>query len=214
MQGDARQLVREGRVTATFPERHTVRVEFEDKDNMTSAEMPVLTLCAAENKFYSLPDVGTSVVCLFASNADQTGTGWIIGSRFNDKSKPNANSQDVTRLDFKDGTFIEYNRDSHKMHVSCKGEIFAEAEKNVTVKTKAKVFVEADSDVDVKTKGKVTANADGDITLKSGGDIVFDAGGEIVFSGAKSYALKATGSISLIANEQVLVNGGQILIGE
>lgn len=129
--GDARQIVREGVVSAVFEERHTARVVFGDKDNLTSAELPVLTLCSSGNRFYSLPDVGTSVVCLFASNADQTGTGFIIGSRFHDKAKPNANSIDKTRIDFSDDTFVEYDRSSHELKISCAGKITIEAKDEI-----------------------------------------------------------------------------------
>lgn len=221
MEGDARQLVKEGTVTACFPERHTCRVVFADKDDMTSAEMPILTMCAFDNKFYSMPDVGDVVVCLFASNADQTGTGWIIGSRFNDKSKPNANSQDVTRMDFKDGTFIEYDRESHELKVNCQGKVFVDAKKDVSVKTEAKAFVEAKEDITIKSDAKIlveakaeivvksedsiTLKADQDITLDAGNDVVLGAGGEIVFSGAKSYSLTATENV-VIRGEQVLIN--------
>lgn len=124
MDGESRQLVREGVVTATFPERHTVRVAYEEKDGLISDELPVLTPWAFDNKSFAMPDVGETVVCLFASNADQTGTGWVIGSRFHDKSPPNANSQDKARIDFKDGTFIEYDRASHELRIECVGEIF------------------------------------------------------------------------------------------
>ena len=189
MQGDARQLVREGKVTATFPERHTVRVSFADKDDLTSPEMPILTSCAAGNKFYAMPDVGDMVVCLFASNADQTGTGWVIGSRFNDKSKPNANSQDVMRMDFNDDTFVEYNRKSHEMKIGCAG----------------KVFIEAKDEITVKSEDKITVDAQDKLILKAGDDIVLDASGEIVFTGAKGYSLTATNDV-IIRGEKVLIN--------
>lgn len=147
MQGDARQIVREGKVTATFPERHTVRVVFEDKDDMTGAEMPILTTCAAGNKFYAMPDVGDMVVCLFAGNADQTGTGWVIGSRFNDKSKPNANSQDVMRMDFNDDTFVEYNRKSHEMKIGCAGKVIIEAKDKITLKSGDDIVFDASGEI-------------------------------------------------------------------
>lgn len=124
MEGDARQIVREGKISAVFPERHTVRVEFEDKGNLVSDELPVLTTWALDNKMFHMPDVGETVVCLFASNADNTGTGWVIGSRFHDKSTPNANKQDITRIDFKDGTFLQYDRSKHELRVKCVGNIY------------------------------------------------------------------------------------------
>ena len=124
MEGEARQLVREGKITATYPERHSARVEFQDKGGLVSEELPILTTWALENKMYHMPDVGETVVCLFASNADNTGTGWIIGSRFHDKSTPNANKQDITRIDFKDGTFMQYDRAKHELRIKCVGNIY------------------------------------------------------------------------------------------
>ena len=132
MTNDAKQILREGIVSAIFAERHTARVTFGDKDDLVSDELPVLTLCSSGNKFYSLPDVGTSVVCLFAPNAEGTGTGFIIGSRFHDKSKPNADSVDKTRMDFSDNTFVEYDRSSHKLKIKCSGDVEIEADGKIT----------------------------------------------------------------------------------
>lgn len=124
MQSEARELIKEGVVTAVYPESHEVRCEFADKDNLISAQLPVLTTCAFGNKNYCMPDVGDSVVCLFASNADTTGTGFVIGSRFNDKASPNASSIDITRTDYKDGSFIQYDRAKHELRINCVGKIF------------------------------------------------------------------------------------------
>lgn len=134
MDGEARQLVREGKVSVTYPERHAIRVEFEDKGGLISAELPVLTTWALDNKMYHMPDVGETVVCLFASNADNTGTGWVIGSRFHDKSEPNADNQDVTRIDFKDGSFMQYDRAKHEMRIKCVGNIYING-KNIYLNT-------------------------------------------------------------------------------
>ena len=156
---------------------------------MTGAEMPILTTCAAGNKFYAMPDVGDMVVCLFAGNADQTGTGWVIGSRFNDKSKPNANSQDVMRMDFNDDTYVEYNRKKHELKIGCSG----------------KVVIEAKDEITVKSEDKITVDAKDKISFKSKKDIVFDAGGEIEFKGAKGYSLTAMDDV-VIRGKEVLIN--------
>lgn len=124
MQGEARQIVREGIVSAVYPQTHSARVCFQDKDNLISANLPVLTTCAYKNKSYSLPDVGESVVCLFATNDEDGGSGFIIGSRFHDKSQPVESSQDISRLDFGDGTFIRYDRKTHELKIKCVGKIF------------------------------------------------------------------------------------------
>ena len=127
MQGDARELIKEGVVTVVYPETHEVRCAFADKDGMISAPLPVLSPCAFGNKTYNMPDVGDSVVCLFTSNADTTGTGFVIGSRFNDKAPPNANSIDLVRTDYKDGSFVEYNRARHEMRIKCVGKLYIDA---------------------------------------------------------------------------------------
>ena len=166
MQGDARQLVREGTVSACYPERHTVRVVFEDKDGMTSGEMPILTSCAAGNKFFAMPDVGDMVVCLFAGNADQTGTGWVIGSRFNDKSKPNANSQDVMRMDFNDDTFVEYNRKSHEMKIGCAGKVIIEAKDKITFKSGDDIVFDAGGEIEFKGAKGYALTATKDVIIR------------------------------------------------
>ena len=160
MQGDARQLVKEGTVTACYPERHTARVRFPDKDDLVGAEMPILTSCSAGNKSYAMPDVGDMVVCLMATNADMTGTGWIIGSRFNDKSKPNANSQDVTRIDFADGSFVEYNRQSHELKLKSTGKITIEADDEISFKGNAKIKFDATDNFSVNAQ-RIDLNMEG-----------------------------------------------------
>lgn len=129
MEGAARQLVREGVVSEVYPERHSCRVTFADKSALVSAELPVLIPFALANKAYALPDVGEEVVCLFASNADQTGTGWIIGARYSDKVQPAVDDINKTRLDFKDGTYLEYDRANHTLRVEVKGNVVINAER-------------------------------------------------------------------------------------
>lgn len=157
MTGDARQLIREGTVTAVFEDEHTARVTFDDKDGLTSAKLPVLTLCSSGNRFYSLPDVGTSVVCLFASNADRTGTGFIIGSRFHDKAKPNANSIDKTRIDFADNSYVEYDRKSHTLKIKCSGKIIIDADGEIKFTGQKNFTLDATENV-VVTGKKILLN--------------------------------------------------------
>ena len=129
MEGAARQLVREGVVSEVYPERHSCRVTFADKSALVSAELPVLIPFALENKAYMMPDVGDEVICLFSTNADQTGTGWIIGARYHDKAQPTVADINKTRLDFKDGTYLEYDRAKHELRVEVKGNVVINAER-------------------------------------------------------------------------------------
>ena len=123
MDSEIKNLIRAGVVSAVNVAKHRARVTFEDKDDVVSGELPILTAFAEKNKCYRLPDVGESVLCLMLPNSTESGEGFIIGSYFNDVDTPNANSQDVSRIDFSDGTFIEYNRSSHKLSINCVGDI-------------------------------------------------------------------------------------------
>ena len=130
----ARELVRVGLVSSTNPEKNTVRVVFEDKENLVSSDLRILHLGGAGNKFFWMPDVNDEVVCLFPTNDENYTDGFVIGCLFNEKQKPNAKSQDVTRLDFKDGTSLEYDRKSHAMKINCKGSLEITCAKNITLK--------------------------------------------------------------------------------
>ena len=132
MTGEARQIVKEGIVSSVYPERHAARIAFEDKDGLISAELPVLTTWAFSNKSYGLPDVGEKVICLFLTNDETSGAGVIIGSRYHDKSTPVVSSQDKARIDFSDGTFVEYDRASHELKIECVGDIHIKG-KNVHI---------------------------------------------------------------------------------
>ena len=130
-----KSLVREGTVCAVFPEKMTARVTFEDKDDNVSAELPILTKGSAKNKVFWLPDIDDVVVALFAPNDEESGTGWILGTRFNEVDKtPNNTDADTTKQEFSDGTYISYNRKSHEMEINCKGNLKITCEGDITIK--------------------------------------------------------------------------------
>lgn len=118
-----RELVRVGVVSSTNPKKNTVRVAFTDKDNLVSGDLRIIHRGSVGNKDYWMPDVNDEVVCIFPTNDESYYDGYVIGTLFNDKDVPNANSQDVARIDFKDGTFIEYDRKKHSLSIECTGDI-------------------------------------------------------------------------------------------
>lgn len=123
MTNDSRVLIREGVVTQVIPERCAVRVTFEDRDGLTSAELPVLLPSCFKDKFYALPDIGDEVVCLCLPNDPNSNSGYVIGSRYHDKNEPPADSIDISRIRFADGTEITYDRASHVLSIDCVGKI-------------------------------------------------------------------------------------------
>ena len=124
-----RELIRIGMVSSTNPKENTVRVTFEDKDNLVSSELRILHRGSTANKDFWMPAVGDECVCIFPTNDDNYCDGFIIGTLFNQKDKPNADKQEITRMDFADGTFIEYNSKSHTLQIECVGEIYIKGKK-------------------------------------------------------------------------------------
>lgn len=116
-------LIREGIVSAVYPERCSCRVTFPDRDNLVSAELPILQPAGAKNKYYSLVDVGDSVLCLMAPNDTEGNAGYVIGSRYDDKNAPPAQNQDISMIRFEDGTTLSYNRAEHLLEINCVGNI-------------------------------------------------------------------------------------------
>lgn len=114
-------ISRVGKVSSVNPDNMTARVTFADKNNMLSAELPIINRGSKNNKDYWLPDVGEQVVCLFLSNG--INQGFVLGSYFSDPAPPQISSVNKRRLDFADGTYIEYDRDSHKLNIHCVGDI-------------------------------------------------------------------------------------------
>ena len=121
--GEEKNIIREGIISEVYPARHSARVTFEDKSDVVSAELPILSPVAFKNKCSCLPDIGEDVICIFMQNDEESGAGFIIGSRFNDVVTPPANSQEITRLDFSDGTFIQYDREKSELRIECKGNV-------------------------------------------------------------------------------------------
>ena len=120
---DVKNLIRAGVVSAVFPERCACRVTFEDRDGLVSAELPVLQSSCLNNKFYSLPDVGDSVVVLSFPNDQSGNSGVILGSFYTEKNPPPADNQDISTINFGDGTTIKYDRAANELSINCVGNI-------------------------------------------------------------------------------------------
>lgn len=119
-----KNLIRFGIVSSVDPKKCTARVTFPDRDNLVSAELPILQAVGLKNKSYFLPDVNESVVCLMMPNDPLSRGGFILGSFFNDKTAPPADNRDISRIKFEDGTAISYDRAAHELRIDCVGKIF------------------------------------------------------------------------------------------
>ena len=120
---DVKQLIRFGKVSEVIPERCACRVVFEDRDNLVSAELPILQPSCLQNAFYSLPDINDNVVCLMTPNDTQGNSGFVLGSFYTEKNLPPAQDENISMIKFSDGTTLSYNRQSHLLSVNCVGNI-------------------------------------------------------------------------------------------
>ena len=119
----ARGMVRKGTVCSTNPADMTVRVRYDEKDGTESPELSVLCQGAGGNKHYWLPDVGDQVLCIFEANDKNFSSGWVLGTFFTKGHPPQVSSQEIRRLDFCDGSFVEFDRASGNLTIECTGNI-------------------------------------------------------------------------------------------
>ena len=66
------------------------------------------------NKDYWLPDIGEKVKVWLAPQGDD---GLVLGAVYSDVDKPSSASRDKRRVDFFDGTFVEYDRKANAMAI-------------------------------------------------------------------------------------------------
>ena len=118
-----RGMLRTGTVASVNVANNTARVKFDDKDGIASPELHILHRCSGKNKDYWVPDIGDQVLCIFNNNDKNFSTGWIMGSYFTDTQPPQVQSEDIMRLDFAGGSFIEVDRAAGSLKINFTGPI-------------------------------------------------------------------------------------------
>ncbi len=125
------QSFRVGDVSSIDPDAGTARVKLPDSGGVVSYDLHVLSPKAHHDKFYTMPDVGEQVLCIFLPNGLEKG--FILGSIFSQIVNPPVNDPDKTHFEFKDGTTMEYDRKAHSLTVDVKGTIEVKASGNITI---------------------------------------------------------------------------------
>ncbi|WP_214855721.1 phage baseplate assembly protein V [Exiguobacterium sp. s130] len=112
------RLLDHGYVTAIYPDRATVRVKFEDKgsDDIVSRELSMLVRGVQKDKDIWYPDIGELVLCAFLEGTSKRG--YVLGSAYNDEDIPPTNVKTKRHLQFKDGSYIEYDEKTKKMTIN------------------------------------------------------------------------------------------------
>ncbi|MGG2140515.1 phage baseplate assembly protein V [Symbiopectobacterium sp. RP] len=103
-----------GTVSAVDEKTVRVRVRLPELDNLRTAWLEVLQRNTQNNKDYWLPDIGEQVKLLLDPYGDD---GLVLGAVYSQVDQPAIASRDKRRVDFADGTFVEYDRKTHVMAV-------------------------------------------------------------------------------------------------
>lgn len=179
------EIVRVGTVSSTSDADATARVQFADRDDVVSYDLPVLVRNTLQNKDYWMPDIGEQVLCLFLPIGIEQG--YILGSFYSQVTRPAVTTKDKRRVDFGDGAWVEYDRAASLLNINCPG------------------------DVVVNTVGSATINADTTTitsTTEHKGDVTI-AGNLAVSGKTTTGALTSTGAAgsASIAGNLAIENG-------
>lgn len=111
--------IRIGQVCAVYPERHTVRVEFDDT-GLVSNELKVKVPSAEEFQVYCLPAIGAQVECTMQSNGQEEGC--ASGGFYSAVNPPPFADADI--IGFKCGAnLLTFNKSTGKLTVIAGGNL-------------------------------------------------------------------------------------------
>jgi phage baseplate assembly protein V len=160
LEDSVKQLIRVGFVVGREDGFHRVRVEVPDTTSgaLTTHSLQVLTMRAKEDRSYDLPDVGDQVLCLFLPFGKEVG--FVLGSMYSEEEMPPVDSGDKTHRTYKDGTVMEYDRDSHQYTADIKGAAGMKTEKDI--KAEAGTTIETTAPL-TRLNGSVVIN--GSLTI-------------------------------------------------
>ena len=125
------ELLKVGIVVQTNPSKGTARVRITDADDEITYELPVIVRASFRDKAYWMPDIGECVVCIFSGEGLEQG--FILGAIYNAQDKTPTDEQAERMVKFKDGTVIEYDRDSHRLYIHSVGDIEIVSDTHITL---------------------------------------------------------------------------------
>jgi phage baseplate assembly protein V len=131
MDNTLENLIRLGRVSSVNAAEATVRVVFEDRDNMVSHDLPVIVANTLKNKDYYMPDIGESVVCIFLPNG--ISRGFVLGAVYSEVDRPAVSSPEKRQIRFADGAVVEYDRQTRTMTVNTSGKVNITAAQGISI---------------------------------------------------------------------------------
>lgn len=188
---------RVGRVTALVPEKGAVRVEFGDRSNLVSFELPVMVKQTLKNKDSYMPDVGEHVVCSFLGNGLEQG--FVLGAIYSNADTAVNSDPNKRGVTFEDGTEVYYDRIANKLQITVAGNGLVEV-----ICKEASVNAEISATVTTET---ATVEASASVTLDTP---TTSCTGNLVVDGSISYGQGMNGTGGANVNGGIIVSGGSV----
>lgn len=110
-----KNLIRIGIVSSINEKNGTVRVVFDDKNDLVSDELPLLSFQ------YDMPKIKEQVLCVFLPNGIQQG--FCLGSFYSLVNLPPVKDKNIYFKKFDDGTWIEYNKKTKELNINASGNV-------------------------------------------------------------------------------------------
>lgn len=110
-------MYRRGIVTELAPDRAQARVQFEDRDGVTSwwldVNMPHAS--AGKNRVYAMPDIGAQVNCLVDDRGE---CGTILGAIYSQADAPPATDAKDVSMTLEGGLVLAYDRSAGTLSIT------------------------------------------------------------------------------------------------
>ncbi len=180
------RIIRVGVVVSTYPERGTVRVRFLDQDGEVSYEMRVLVRKTHRDRDYWMPDVGEQVLCAFLPYGREQG--FVLGAFYSSADPVSVADQEVRRVEFANGAYVEHDRRTGNVRVETPGEVEVRAKGTVRIVSATQVVIMAPNVVIKAEGGATTATMEGNFTLMGNLEVIgnIHATGTIIDEGGNT----------------------------
>jgi phage baseplate assembly protein V len=157
------RVIRVGVVSARYPDKGAVQVDFRDAgpEGTPSWDCPVIQPKTKADKAYWMPDIGERVVVLSLPQGREQGL--VVGAFYNDVDDVPVSSNDKAQITFEDGTAVFYDRSANELRVDavgeikifCKGDALVQTESTATIRSEGKALVESNSTAIVRGQSGV-----------------------------------------------------------
>ena len=135
-------MLRYGKISAVYPDKRKYEVTF-DEDGLVSMPLPYSQVNTKENKTENTLDLEEHVWCLMDEFCEY---GIIGGCIYDEENLPIEGNADITRTQYKDGSFIQYDRAAKKFTASFEGDVEIIKATNINVIAEKVTFNDGEND--------------------------------------------------------------------